>query len=48
MNTRKKRSMVDIENELEGILRAGNGNVALTDPEVIRFLYDTFPVDTDC
>ena len=46
MNTRKKRSTEEIENELEDILRSDN--VALTDPKVLNFLYQTFPVEDEC
>jgi len=45
MNSRKKRSPEEAEHELEEFIRVGN--VALTDPEVIELLYDTFPVDYD-
>ena len=46
MNTRKRRSVEEVEDELERMLRSGN--MALTDPEVFRFLYDTFPVTDEC
>ena len=45
MNSRKKRSPEDLEQELETILR--EPNVALTDARVIQFLYNTFPTDDD-
>ena len=45
MNSRKKRSPEETERELEELLL--DGHVALTDPEVIALLYNTFPVDYD-
>jgi hypothetical protein len=45
MNTRKKRSPEETESELEELLR--DRRVALTDPEVVALLYDSFPVDHD-
>ena len=46
MNSRRKRSLEEIESELEEILR--EKNVALTDPKLLSFLYETFPLDLPC
>ena len=46
MNSRRKRSLEEIESELEEILK--EKNVALTDPKVFTFLYETFPLDLPC